>query len=276
MIDEISKLQAGDELDNERLCALFRSSPQGGMRRSIRTNTLIIVSNHVESIYGDRWIGDVLHYTGMGLRGAQTITSTQNRTLLETATNGVGVHLFEVHKARVYTYVGEVVLAEAPYQESQNDIDGLDRKVWVFPVTPKKGRAPVTSAEVIGELDERKARHARRQSDEELAAKAKQSERIKVGVRLVVANRYQRSPWVAEYAKRRAKGHCELCNLPAPFKDKAGIPFLETHHIEWLAKGGADTIENTVALCPNCHRRMHVLDDEKDRQALSLPKELSY
>ena len=137
-------------------------------------------------------------------------------------------------------------------------------------MTPNNGRAPVTSAEVIGELDERKARHARRLSDEELAAKAKRSGRIKVGVRLVVANRSQRSPWVAEYAKRRAKGHCELCNLPAPFKDKAGIPFLEPRHIEWHAKGDADTIENTVALCPKCHRRIHVLDDEKDRRALRL------
>jgi len=65
-------------------------------------------------------------------------------------------------------------------------------------------------------------------------------------------------------------GHCELCNLPAPFKDKAEIPFLEPRHIEWLAKGDADTIENTVALCPKCLRRMHVLDDEKDRRALRL------
>ena len=40
----------------------------------------------------------------------------------------------------------------------------------------KNGRAPVTPAEVIGELDERKARHARRLSDEELAAKAKRAD----------------------------------------------------------------------------------------------------
>ncbi|WP_258000386.1 HNH endonuclease [Pseudomonas aeruginosa] len=39
----------------------------------------------------------------------------------------------------------------------------------------------------------------------------------------------------------------------------------ETHHIEWLANGGEDTVENTVALCPNCHRKMHVVNDESDR-----------
>ncbi|WP_429628901.1 HNH endonuclease [Tunturiibacter psychrotolerans] len=40
-------------------------------------------------------------------------------------------------------------------------------------------------------------------------------------------------------------------------------PYLECHHIVWLARGGDDTIENTVAMCPNCHRRMHVLDDRR-------------
>lgn len=42
--------------------------------------------------------------------------------------------------------------------------------------------------------------------------------------------------------------------------NKQGEPYLETHHIVWLARGGEDSIENTVALCPNCHKKMHVLD----------------
>lgn len=43
---------------------------------------------------------------------------------------------------------------------------------------------------------------------------------------------------------------------------------IETHHIEWLARGGKDRIENTVALCPNCHRKMHLLDREADVRVL--------
>ncbi|MEQ1092550.1 HNH endonuclease [Acinetobacter pittii] len=27
---------------------------------------------------------------------------------------------------------------------------------------------------------------------------------------------------------------------------------METHHIEWLAHGGPNTVENTVAFCPKC------------------------
>ena len=41
-------------------------------------------------------------------------------------------------------------------------------------------------------------------------------------------------------------------------------PFLETHHVIWLADGGDDSIENTVALCPNCHKKMHVLNLDED------------
>lgn len=52
------------------------------------------------------------------------------------------------------------------------------------------------------------------------------------------------------------------------FLDSEGRPFLETHHIECLSEGGEDTIENTVALCPNCRKKMHVLDKESDREYL--------
>ena len=57
---------------------------------------------------------------------------------------------------------------------------------------------------------------------------------------------------------------CELCGQQAPFNDKNGNPYLECHHIIWLSKGGSDSIDNTVALCPNCHKKMHIIADEKD------------
>ncbi|MSR17052.1 MAG: HNH endonuclease, partial [Methylococcaceae bacterium] len=52
-------------------------------------------------------------------------------------------------------------------------------------------------------------------------------------------------------------------------KTKEGEPYLESHHIEWLANGGADSIENTTALCPNCHRKMHSLNSPSDRDYLT-------
>lgn len=73
----------------------------------------------------------------------------------------------------------------------------------------------------------------------------------------------ERNPFVSAYAKRRAKGRCDLCSQPAPFAVD-GKPFLECHHIQRLADDGADDIFNTVALCPNCHRRMHFAPAESD------------
>lgn len=81
-------------------------------------------------------------------------------------------------------------------------------------------------------------------------------------------NVYTRDAAVREYALRRANGVCQLCGNEAPFKKEDGTPYLESHHIIWLKDGGEDTIENTVALCPNCHRKMHYLNDPDDREYL--------
>lgn len=80
----------------------------------------------------------------------------------------------------------------------------------------------------------------------------------------VSVNRYRRSNAVVDYTKRRAKGVCQLCEKKAPFFDLQGIPFLEVHHVIPLSEGGADKPYNTVALCPNCHRKMHKLKNSSD------------
>ncbi|MCG8708867.1 HNH endonuclease [Brenneria sp. 4F2] len=66
-----------------------------------------------------------------------------------------------------------------------------------------------------------------------------------------------RDPEVKAYVLQEAKGVCECCHNPAPFVQADGLPFLEVHHLKYLANGGSDTVENAAALCPNCHRAMH-------------------
>ncbi|WP_249746311.1 HNH endonuclease [Pseudomonas rhodesiae] len=258
----------GSNLNNDDLIRHFLCSPQGGMRRSNRTNTLVIVSNHVASIYDDRWVDDVLHYTGMGQVGSQSLGFNQNRTLNESGSNGVCVHLFEVFTAKTYTYIGEVVLTDKPYQEMQFDVEGKDRFVWIFPLRLKSGVLPAIPDDTLKQLVQLKEKRARKLSDAEVEALARRQGQVNVGKRNARVTQHQRSPWVAEHAKRRSKGQCDLCKEAAPFNRKDGAPYLETHHIEWLVHGGADTVENTVALCPNCHRKMHVLDDQADRKLL--------
>jgi predicted HNH restriction endonuclease len=69
---------------------------------------------------------------------------------------------------------------------------------------------------------------------------------------------FVRNPDVVAEVLLRAKGICEGCREPAPFKRKIdNSPYLEVHHRIPLAQDGEDTVENAVALCPNCHRERH-------------------
>jgi 5-methylcytosine-specific restriction endonuclease McrA len=75
---------------------------------------------------------------------------------------------------------------------------------------------------------------------------------------VVSASVYARDPYIAEMAKRNAAGICQDCRSPAPFTSKGtNEPYLEVHHIVPLSEGGEDSIENVIALCPNCHRKRH-------------------
>lgn len=78
------------------------------------------------------------------------------------------------------------------------------------------------------------------------------------GRRWVPVPQFIRDPKVVAFALKRAGGKCELCKNEAPFLSrKDGTPFLEVHHKITLASGGPDVPENTLALCPNCHRKAH-------------------
>jgi 5-methylcytosine-specific restriction enzyme A len=120
------KIETGRILNNNDIKRIFKCAPQGGMRRSHETNTLVIVSDHTKALYEDRWHGNVLHYTGMGRVGNQTLT-LQNKTVAESTNNGIEMHLFEVFETKKYMYLGVVNLAAEPYQEEQLDINGQRR-----------------------------------------------------------------------------------------------------------------------------------------------------
>jgi 5-methylcytosine-specific restriction protein A len=42
----------------------------------------------------------------------------------------------------------------------------------------------------------------------------------------------------------------------------------EAHHIDWLCRGGQDTMENLILLCPNHHAAIHAKDPTFDRGRL--------
>lgn len=74
----------------------------------------------------------------------------------------------------------------------------------------------------------------------------------------VQATIYKRNPDVIAEVLDRANGICEECGNPALFlRARNDLPYLEVHHRNLLSKGGEDSVENAIALCPNCHRRFH-------------------
>jgi 5-methylcytosine-specific restriction protein A len=266
--------EIGSTVDNTDITNVFKCAPQGGMRRSHATNSLVLVSNHIEKTYDDKQVGDVFLYTGMGMSGDQSLSFAQNKTLDESKRNDIEVYFFEVFESREYVYRGRVELARKPYISRQQGEDGASRQVWIFPLKILQNNQGEIDKKIIGDFEKREQKAARKLSIKELKAKAS-SAGSPGSSRLTKTTSYIRNQHIAEYTRKIANGICQLCNQPAPFKDRSGNPFLESHHIIWLSKGGPDTIENTVALCPNCHKRMHVLNEESDIVKLDIVKRYS-
>lgn len=262
----IPSFKIGSAVTHQELYKEFQCANIGGMRRAKATNTLVIISDHTKGLYDDKWYGDTLHYTGMGKIGDQVLDGNQNRTLFDSETNGVEVHLFEVCEPKKYIYHGPVKLADEPYQEIQKDDNGNLRKVWMFPVKPME--TVVISDSAFKTYEEVQKAKVQALTKAELKTKANECSRKVASSRSINTTTYVRDQNVSEYAKVCADGTCQLCGNPAPFKDRNDTPYLEAHHIIWLAAGGADSIDNTIALCPNCHRKMHVVDDPSDVKVL--------
>ena len=76
--------------------------------------------------------------------------------------------------------------------------------------------------------------------------------------RVRIVKDYNRNPDVVAEVLIRAIDTCEGCKTKAPFLRRSnGTPYLEVHHIIQLSAGGDDTVQNSEALCPNCHREKH-------------------
>lgn len=262
-------LSIGDSIDNGQLTGIFKCSPQGGMRRSLETNTLILISDHTKSVYDDRWINNnILHYSGIGLEGDQKIDTAPNKTLAGSADNGINIYLFEVFEKGKYLFRGRVELYDQPYQAKQPDRNDQLRNVWIFPLRILgEGSQYQVPDSLIKKKQQTQEKIAKRLSDKTLFLRAVHSNKRPVS-RQVGSSTYEQNVYVSELATRRADGICQLCDRPAPFEDAKGLPFLECHHITWLSRGGEDTIENTVLLCPNCHRKMHMLNLKTDVKKL--------
>lgn len=254
--------------------SVFKVSDQGGgIRASNTTNTIVLTLFPDNGIYVNKWVGNELHYIGSGQEGDQSLTR-MNKSLFDAEDMGRSIHLFESLRSNEYLYHGKVEVLGSPHIIRQPDINNVLRNVLVFRlrVLDGNGAAPIREKD-YNEMLEKRRKSILKLSIEELENLAKNSSKENSS-RTVVSTVIDRDPAVSEYVKLRAKGYCDLCDQKAPFENKFGQPYLECHHVEYLSKGGSDTVDNAVALCPNCHRKIHSLENKDDY--IKLIRKLKY
>jgi 5-methylcytosine-specific restriction enzyme A len=221
-------LKPGQELSNEDVCSIFHCGNQGGMRRSNKTNSLVIISDHTKGYYRDEWDKDkkIFYYTGMGKMGNQSLTFAQNKTLNESNTNGIEVYLFEVFEKGKYVYQGKAKLSDTPFQEKQPDFENNNRNVWIFPLKLINRKLPeLIPEEVFEKIQNQREKQSKKLTENELLKRIELtvSKPIK---QKTTSDRFMRSEYISEYVKRKANGKCQLCKQNAPFNDQDNSPYL--------------------------------------------------
>ena len=80
---------------------------------------------------------------------------------------------------------------------------------------------------------------------------------------------------IKEEAKKKANYKCELDNCHTTFVSKStNNLYVEAHHLIPFSKRdnfnvSIDILENLVALCPNCHRKIHLAQDIEKKELLN-------
>jgi 5-methylcytosine-specific restriction protein A len=250
---EKGKMSSGFEVGrvyNRRgdIHARFGGQQQGGIITP-KNHPLVIIITGEEGLqhgYADRRREDgVFEYFGEGQLGDMQLTGG-NKAIAEHSASGESLLLFR--KADTgFRFEGEMVCESFHYERSP-DRKGNDRSAIVFELRPLEAVSEVVEdrgapqgADLAGLLAK-------------ALAAAAAPPRTGVGT---VRTVYERSRDVRDYVLARAGDNCEGCETSAPFKRKDGSPYLEPHHIRRLSDGGPDHPAFVIALCPNCHRRVH-------------------
>jgi 5-methylcytosine-specific restriction protein A len=262
----IEELKIGQEISNDQLTEIFEVGNMGGMRKSVKNNHLVLISDPFKGFYTDRWDGSILYYTGTGKSGDQKLEK-QNFDLAKSNETGMQIYLFEVFNPKKYYFHGLVRFTGNFLKEKQEDVEGKIREVLVFPLE-KLTHNYLVELEYLKHKENLSETEIKKKDSNEIKSLLEKYKPKPASKRLVSSIFYERNSILKEFVKRRASGKCELCGENAPFLDNNGNPFLEVHHIVWLSRNGVDSIENTVALCPNCHRKMHILENEEDMEKL--------
>lgn len=228
----------------------FNGQQRGGIVTPSSANVVFIFTGEGGEAHGyaDRWRDDgVFEYFGEGQVG-NMLMQKGNKAIAEHARSGKSILLFKILDRGVQ-FEDEVVCEGYEVRRAPDRLGNL-RDAFVFHLRP---------IDNLNEALDAQASSLRALEDlRRLAFEASNPAPKKTTATTTVI---ERSRSVRDYVVARANGHCEGCNNPAPFTRSNGTPYLEPHHIRRLSDGGPDDPRFVIALCPNCHRRVHFSSD---------------
>ncbi|MEH6717537.1 MAG: HNH endonuclease [Aurantimonas endophytica] len=225
--------------------ARFRGQERGGIITPAEHAVVIIVTGEggLQHGYTDRLRDDgAFEYFGEGQIGDMRMAKG-NAAIAGHSASGKSLLLFRDVRSGLQ-FVDEMVY-ETHHFEPAPDREGNMRSAIVFELWPiDTVRAELPEPVTVANL-------------EDLRRRALEASQEAPGRAPRLTSVFERSAAVRDYVVTRAKGVCEGCSSPAPFLRPDGVPYLEPHHIKRLTDGGPDHPRLVIALCPNCHRRVH-------------------
>jgi 5-methylcytosine-specific restriction protein A len=235
----------------------FKGQERGGIATPAYHPIVIAFTGETGTAHGyeDGWTPEgVYRYFGEGQHG-NMVWKAGNVAIRDHTAAGKDLLLFQILGKGQARFLGEFFYAGYEI-ELAPDTDGALRQAFVFNLVPLESLSEASAPEQQGDFqDDLPPKELKGLRSQALSAAADQtSPQSRSEARQKC---YQRSVIVRDYVLARAKGHCEACGTPAPFKTTRGRPYLEPHHIRRLSDGGPDDPRFMGAVCPNCHREIH-------------------
>lgn len=214
-------------------------------------------SQHKDGVRIDKAFHDIFNppnsvfYTKRGTRRPITVTFNGKDFDAEYRFEGTKAKEVDLQRIGFFTGLREEFKQVFPVPRGTFTIRvGGDLNHFIF------NHEQVTSDTYNQQLEDDIAK-SRRDSKEARSKRLAEAARKPASVQ-VASVAYVRNPDVIVEVLERAEGKCESCLQDAPFlRAKDNTPYLEVHHKVPLSEGGEDVVENALAVCPNCHRKMH-------------------
>ncbi|MEN8698419.1 NUDIX domain-containing protein [Bacillus infantis] len=213
---------------------------------------IFVKATFEEGKYPNEWVesNTVLKYYMYSLKDTFKKEYKYNSAILNSVHTNTPIYVFQKDDTKL--------TLKGIFQYASDHHDPKDGSRWfiLHKVNSLETNKVMTEEEYNQELN-KQVRSSKKVDRKDRRNRLNKAEKIPSKL-TVTSTQFKRNPDVIAEVLERAKGICEKCRKPAPFVRVSDLsPYLEVHHLHPLAEGGEDTVENAVALCPNCHREYH-------------------